>query len=105
MVSLNMNKLEISINDGVAELIGSLNSTAVSALKNKIQRKITKHREITLNLSKITDIDTAGLAWLLFILEQANKSGCQLSFAHLPEDLLKLAKLSAVDEFLSSPTL
>lgn len=96
--------LTIEIKDQVALLNGQLTSAAVAALKNKAHRDIVKTEQMVVNLKHVNDVDTAGLAWLLFLVEQAKRHKCQLSFADLPEDLLKLAQLSDVDELLSSPS-
>ena len=52
------------------------------------------------NLSQVQKVDTAGLAWILYIVEQAILNTCQLTFTHIPQDLLKLACLSGVDSFI-----
>lgn len=96
-----MSTLQIEVNSNSAKLIGSLARKAIANLDKKAHAKIVKNSEVTLDLSQINEVDTSGLAWLLFLLEQANLNNCQLSFAHLPADLLKLAELSAVKEFLS----
>jgi phospholipid transport system transporter-binding protein len=44
--------------------------------------------------------DSAGLAVLLDWLSAAKGGGRSLRFAHLPEDLLALARISEVDELL-----
>ena len=58
--------------------------------------------DIVIDLSAVSKIDTAGLAWLLSLVEQRSHSG-NLHFSHLNGELVKLAKLSGVDSFL--PTL
>jgi len=100
-----MNKLDIVLSEGLAELVGPLNRQTIASLPKKAHQKITHNKTMIIDLKQVTDVDTAGLAWLLFLIEAAIKESCQLTFAHLPEDLLKLAKLSAVDDFLSSPSL
>lgn len=55
----------------------------------------------SVDLSSVCQVDSAGLAFLLLLIEEANKENSSLTFQHLPDDLLKLAKLSAVDTFLS----
>lgn len=57
-------------------------------------------KNIVINLAAVNKTDTAGLAWLLFLVEQAKKNNCELSFVHVNEDLIKLAKLSSVDTLL-----
>ncbi|WP_286271419.1 STAS domain-containing protein [Thalassotalea hakodatensis] len=53
-----------------------------------------------INLSQVNAVDTAGLAWLLLMVERAQKADLPLKLVDLPEDLVKLAKLSAVSAFL-----
>lgn len=80
-------------------IIGPLNRNTVAQLEKSSQQSIITCPQITINLSQVSHVDTAGLAWLLYLMELAAKTNCQISFVHLPLDLLKLAKLSAVDAF------
>jgi phospholipid transport system transporter-binding protein len=59
-----------------------------------------KVKRVVVDLKKVSKVDTAGLAWLLQQIEIAQANACQLTFAHLPSELIKLAKLSGVDGFL-----
>ena len=95
-----MSKLSIDIVDGVAKLRGQLNRHSVEKISKANEREITKTQNTLVDLSDVTEADTAGLAWLLYLVEQATAHKCQLTFAHLPSDLLKLAQLSAVSQFL-----
>ncbi|WP_448212843.1 STAS domain-containing protein [Colwellia sp. MEBiC06753] len=99
-----MSALSIQITDNNASLVGDLNSTSISALKKQAHKALLTSDAMSISLDQVKDVDTAGLAWLLYLIEQANLCKCRLTFADLPEDLLNLAKLSAVDEFLSSPS-
>ena len=45
--------------------------------------------------------DSAGLAVLLDWLSAAKGLGCSLRYAHLPKDLMALARISEVDELLA----
>ncbi|MFD2165026.1 lipid asymmetry maintenance protein MlaB [Thalassotalea euphylliae] len=95
-----MTPLTLNISDKTTVLSGDLNSATVATISSKHQAKIVNSKQMTLDLSDVKDVDTAGLAWLLYLVEQALNTKCQLTFAHLPDDLLKLAQLSAVDDFL-----
>ncbi len=44
--------------------------------------------------------DSAGLSVLLDWLAEARRAGRQLRYQHLPDDLLRLARISAVDGML-----
>lgn len=94
---------EINIEKGV--ISGPLNRDSISLFeKNYHQHLLAKlnKSKVTLDLAKITSVDTAGLSWLLLLLETAINIDCDLSFINLPDDLLKLANLSAVDTFLTN---
>lgn len=58
------------------------------------------NKDIAIDLIGVNKVDSAGLAWLLLLVEAANKTRTKISFHNVPLDLLKLAKLSAVDLFL-----
>lgn len=81
-------------------LDGELTRTSITPLFEKKSLEITSQKMSIVDLSKVKKVDTAGLAWLLVLVEQAKSKSCKLSFEFLPQDLLKLAKLSAVDTFL-----
>ncbi len=98
--------LEIKLEGATGKIVGPLNRNTVAKLDKKYHVKVIKQlaKNATLDLAQTTSVDTAGLAWLLLLLEIANEKNCQLTFANLPDDLLKLAKLSAVDTFLIPTT-
>jgi phospholipid transport system transporter-binding protein len=81
-------------------LVGDLTRKTVnSAFEKKASLLISK--EITLlDLSAVSRVDTAGLAWLLLVLEQVQKQHQEIHFVNIPQELIKLAKISAVDTFL-----
>lgn len=53
-----------------------------------------------IDLSQVGKVDTSGLAWILVIVESAKQRNLELKFSNLPIDLVKLAKLSAVDALI-----
>ncbi len=79
---------------------GALTRATITRNFDKKYRKIVNDTKVTIDLANVSQIDTAGLAWLLMLVELAGKNACQMNLANLPEDLLKLAKLSAVDTLL-----
>ena len=93
------------IADISATVDGQLTRHTVPLLSNKKSKALfknaaAKNATAIVDLSKVTKIDTAGLAWLLSMVEKANILSCPLNFAHIPDDLITLAKLSSVDSFL-----
>jgi len=97
--------LTITIDNQQGTITGPLTRDTIALLDKNKHKSIFKGSTsdaLTIDLGKISHADTAGLAWLLLLLETASKLNRQLSFAHIPDDLLKLAKLSAVDTFLAN---
>ncbi len=63
-------------------------------------RQSFANKDIVIDLVNLHKVDTAGLALLLMFVENAKKTNNEISLHNIPDDLLKLAKLSAVDFFL-----
>lgn len=55
---------------------------------------------LVVNCEALGQTDSAGLAVLLDWLAEARRAGRSLRFEHLPGDLLRLARISAVDRLL-----
>ncbi|MGR9114990.1 MAG: STAS domain-containing protein [Gammaproteobacteria bacterium] len=53
---------------------------------------------ITLDLSEVANTDSAGLALVIEWLKYAGSHQIELKFQNIPEQLLKLAKLSGLDQ-------
>ena len=92
--------IKFTLSDEGGQLSGELTRHTVPKLSNKVVKQLIANSAIILDLKQVKKVDTAGLAWLLALVEQAQVNACQLTLTHLPSDLIKLAKLSAVDDFL-----
>ena len=79
---------------------GELTLLTINHAFEKHTKSMIKSKALIIDLTGITKVDTACLAWLLIMMEISNKKSCQLSFDNLPQDLIKLAELSRVDMFL-----
>ncbi len=55
---------------------------------------------LVIDCGALGQTDSAGLAVLLDWLAEARSAGRKLRFEHLPEELLRLARISAVDGML-----
>lgn len=95
-----MNELSFIVVKNKGSLVGELTRHQIHHLTTKSGVSLIKNSSATLDLVDVTKVDTAGLAWLFYLLEQANSSACQLTFLHLPEKLNKLIELSCVEGFL-----
>lgn len=94
--------LNITKNNGV--LVGELTRQTVMQISKKNIKQILTQSNLVLDLQQVTRIDTAGLAWLFYLLEQAMAARCQLSFSNIPAKLNKLINLSGVEGFLPIDT-
>lgn len=94
-----MKKVNITLNHGSLMIIGELSRYTVEQLNDEELSHWFAHSAIDVNLHDLSKVDTAGLAWLLYLLEQANNFSCQLSFSHVPLKLSKLATLSGINGF------
>jgi|TARA_R110001592_G_scaffold200902_2_gene449874 phospholipid transport system transporter-binding protein len=79
---------------------GELTLLTIDNSFEKKSKALIKSGVLIFDLSNVSKVDTACLAWLLAMLELSNKTDCQLTFDNLPKDLIKLAQLSCVDMFL-----
>jgi len=55
-------------------------------------------KEITIDLSRVSNTDSAGLALMIKWIKYSRHNRTQLSFKNIPEQLLNLAKLSGFDQ-------
>jgi len=93
-------KITLNVAEGNSALIGELTRQTIMQITNKSIKQLTSQQSSIVDLIKVTRIDTAGLAWIFFLLEQANSANCQLSFSNVPTNLKKLISLSGVGGFL-----
>lgn len=80
---------------------GSLTRSEINQNRLDKAKKLLGKGAQQVDLDDVNQVDTSGLAFLLVLLEHAKQNNNQLTFTNLPEDLLHLAQLSAVDDFLS----
>lgn len=95
-----MGKANIVLNHGILAITGELTRYSVADIENSEYVNWFVHSAVKVDLSKVSKADTAGLAWMLYLLEQAGHYSCQLSFSNVPEKLTKLITLSGVDGLL-----
>ena len=102
-----MTKLDvIESPKGYFTLQGDLNrntiakSDALASLALSIQSKSSVYAP-TLDMLGVSNSDTAGLAWLMNFLKDNQQQNLHFELKNIPESLIKLAKISDVDSFLS----
>jgi phospholipid transport system transporter-binding protein len=92
--------VEFTAKEGILFINGELSRYSLALIRNNNYSSYLKGNGVVVDLSQVTKVDTAGLAWLFCFLEQANMLSCQVTFSHLPEKLHKLIALSGVDGLL-----
>ena len=95
-----MPSIEWEFNNNKAVFRGELSRITINKIFEKKLFEAFHNKDIVVDLLNVNKVDTAGLAWLLTLVENAKKSNNEISLHNTPDDLLKLAKLSAVDFFL-----
>jgi len=91
---------------GYFTLQGDLNrntiakSDALVTLEQSNQNNSSDDASI-LDMSGVSNSDTAGLAWLMNFLKGNQQQKVHFELKNIPERLRKLAKISDVDSFLS----
>lgn len=93
-------KITLSVAQGNSLLVGVLTRQTVMQISKKDIKQLINQQSSVVDLQKVTRIDTAGLAWLFYLVEQANSTCCQLTFSNVPAKLTKLISLSGVEGFL-----
>ncbi|WJG08856.1 STAS domain-containing protein [Aliiglaciecola sp. LCG003] len=65
-----------------------------------IQSAAQAKQSLTVNLSSVEAVDTAGLAWLMHLVRDCQAAEVPLAITQAPTGLVNLAKLSNVDPLL-----
>jgi phospholipid transport system transporter-binding protein len=75
--------------------------TAADALKSGL--KLIDGGSCTIDLGKVTESDSAGLAVLIEWLSAARVRGAKLAYEKVPDQILAIARISDVDDLLTDP--
>jgi phospholipid transport system transporter-binding protein len=88
------------VNDGPGRFIvdGDLTFSALDKKTVSSFAFLTTGKQITLDLGRVGNADSAGLALMLEWIKHARSKRVQLRFRNIPEQLLNLAKLSGLDK-------
>ncbi|WP_448549717.1 STAS domain-containing protein [Thalassotalea fusca] len=95
-----MSATKLQLNGNVLAIEGELTRHTITRGFEKAGNKFQSTALTAVDLSHVPRVDTAGLAWLLSLVECAKRTGNELSFSPVSHDLLKLAKLTGVESFL-----
>mgnify|MGYP001046771011 CR=1 FL=1 len=89
-----------ALGDGRFRIGGVLNAATVTHILSQSKERFQGLSPIETDFAAVTESDSAGLALLLEWLRLARKSGQQLHFDNVPEQIMALARISEVDDLL-----
>lgn len=94
-----MSKLNI-IDQGAGNFIidGDLTFSTIDRQTVKSFAFLKKAKHVTIDLSRVSSTDSAGLALMIEWIKYARDHKIQLRFKNIPEQLLNLARLSGFDK-------
>lgn len=98
---MNAYQLE-DLGEGRFALSGSLSFKTVGQVLKESMDVFENHTQLEVDLAGVEQADSAGLALLLEWVNWAKYSVREIRFLNLPEQVLAMAKISEVDNFLSS---
>lgn len=93
-----MSNLVINATPDQVSIEGEL--TVDTVAESLFQQVLTGTASLTLNLSQLSRIDTAGVAWLVLMVKHAKQTQVTVKIIHPSDALTNLAKLSDVDKLL-----
>jgi phospholipid transport system transporter-binding protein len=88
------------LGDGRFAVSGKLQFETVSDALSESMEKFSPFSELELDLSGVTDADSAGLALLLEWVHWSKASAREIRFKDIPAQIQNIAKISEVDGIL-----
>ena len=89
------------IGDGRFAISGELTFGTAENILRASERLFDDHTQIEVDLTEITDSDSAGLALLLEWVTWANHSVREIRFTGMPEKILAIARTTEVEHLLA----
>lgn len=84
------------------DLEGELDFESVPAVLPELQSLLQKNAKLSLNLAGVAAANSAALALLMELRRNAHKLGHALSISHLPDSILKIARVCEAEELLAT---
>jgi phospholipid transport system transporter-binding protein len=92
---------QISPSEGkTLNLTGDLVIGSVASLLKQANSLFSEHRQVTIDFKEVPRVDSAGLALLLEWVEWARDNDARIQFRNVPDALIRIARLSNVEEML-----
>ncbi|SHO54879.1 STAS domain-containing protein [Vibrio quintilis] len=81
-------------------LRGVLDRDQVPELWSYAESWVPEENQIELSLKDVGRVDSAGMVFLIHLIEHAKKQNCHIMLRFVPEQLVTLLQLSRVDSLL-----
>ncbi|KAF7769348.1 phospholipid transport system transporter-binding protein [Pseudoalteromonas undina] len=92
-----MSKLAISqVDEQHLRVTGELTHNSIGNERLLNTKRQTKHKTLYFDLTEVTRVDTAGLAWLIHSFTEFKQQGIRLELQNPPEQLQNLMQLGQV---------
>jgi len=89
------------LGDGRFTLSGAMSFDTAEEILRASESLFEQHNRLELDLSGVTDTDSAGLALLLEWVTWANHTVREIRFAGMPEKIIAIARTTEVDDLLT----
>lgn len=90
--------------EGQLRLVGIVDYENAPSLAVQFDHFLNKKQhELSLDMSQVTHINSAGMALLIHCFKKAKKKGIVLQFCSVPPQLARIATLTRVDKILNLP--
>lgn len=90
----------IELADRHLGLSGDLTFETVTAAIQKLNSYFAGNSEICFDFSAVDDVDSAGVALLLHLVQLSRQNGTQLKLYHLPFKMLHLIRVNGLNDAL-----
>ncbi|NMR27063.1 STAS domain-containing protein [Pseudoalteromonas sp. NEC-BIFX-2020_015] len=92
-----MSKVTVTkLSDAQFRVSGELTRNSISAEPLVNKHSQSNHKTWYFDLSDVSRVDTAGLAWLIHSFAELKQQGIRLELQNIPEQLQKLMQLGQV---------
>jgi len=91
----------LDLGDGQFTLSGEVSFDTAERILRASEKPFEEHTQLEIDLSGVTDSDSAGLALLLEWVTWANHTVREIRFEGMPERIMAIAKTTEVDQLLS----
>lgn len=89
-----------STGEGCFKVVGALDRHTVGALLREGEHSLPAAGAVAVDLSGVGQVDSAGVALLLEWARLADRRGLQLTYRHVPERALALARIGNAESLL-----